>query len=244
MYIGFESPLKFVHTSPFSLFGQIPPSMSRQLAIQRGKKQDTQSFSSARPIDPDTEALLEETLKPSIDVAHRFQILHDIKKVTQFSLVWGDRIGYLTRPTLYTGDDNVTVVVGSFSDVIGQALPVAIPLDAFHGYFTTLVPRAVADRYQLPQSTQEPDTIPPPVQQDDEEDIQDQPTIGRLHFYMDVNIPENRPVIAAFPHCLPIPPGRSYPNGLAIDDQNKLHIRVVDLRLEVLHPACFEYRCD
>jgi hypothetical protein len=220
MYIGFESPLKFIHTSPFSLFGQIPPSMSRQLAIQRGKKQDTQSFSSARPIDPDIEALLEETLKPSIDVARRFQILHDIKKVTQFSLVWGDRIGYLTRPTLYTGDDNVTVVVGSFSDVIGQALPVAIPLDAFHGYFTTLVPRAVADRYQLPQSTQEPDTIPPPVQQDDEEDIQDQPTIGRLHFYMDVNIPENRPVIAAFPHCLPIPPGRSYPNGLAIDDQN------------------------
>jgi hypothetical protein len=129
-----------------------------------------------------------------------------IKKVTQFSLVWGDRIGYLTRPTLYTGDDNVTVVVGSFSDVIGQALPVAIPLDAFHGYFTMLVPRAVADRYQLPQSMQEPDTIPPPVQQDDEEDIQDQPTIGRLHFYMDVNIPENRPIIAAFPHCLPIPP--------------------------------------
>jgi hypothetical protein len=112
--------------------------MSRQLAIQRGKKQDTQSFSSACPINPDTEALLEETLKPSIDVARRFQILHDIKKVTQFSLVWGDRIGYLTRPTLYTGDDNVTVVVGSFSDVIGQALPVAIPLDAFHGYFTTL----------------------------------------------------------------------------------------------------------
>jgi hypothetical protein len=87
MYIGFESPLKFIHTSPFSLFGQIPPSMSRQLAIQRGKKQDTQSFSSARPIDPDTEALLEETLKPSIDVARRFQILHDIKKVSLNSVM-------------------------------------------------------------------------------------------------------------------------------------------------------------
>jgi hypothetical protein len=150
-------------------------------------------------------------LKPSIDVAHHFQILHDIKKVTQFFLVWGDHIGYLTWPTLYTGDDNVSVIIGSFLDVIGQALPVAISLNVFDGYFTMLVPRAVADHYQLPQSMQEPDTIPPPVQHDDEEDIQDQPTIGRLHFYMDVNIPENRPVIAAFPHCLPIPPVDSTP---------------------------------
>jgi hypothetical protein len=116
-----------------------------------------------------------------------------------FSLVEESYSSAKNDPKLFI---HVTVVVGSFSDVIGQALPVAIPLDAFHGYFTTLVPRAVDDCYQLPQSTQEPDTIPPPVQQDDEEDIQDQPTIGRLHFYMDVNIPENRPVIAAFPHCL------------------------------------------
>jgi hypothetical protein len=150
MYINFEPPLKFVHTSPFSLLDQLLPNMSCQLAIQWGKKQDTQSFSTACPIDPDTELLLEEMLKPSINVAHCFQILHDIKKVTQFSLVWGDCIGYLTHPTLYTGDDNVTVVVGSFSDVISQALPVAIPLDAFHGYFTMLVPRSVADCYQLP----------------------------------------------------------------------------------------------
>jgi hypothetical protein len=138
MYISFESLLKFVHTSLFSLLGQMHPNISCQLAIQWGKKQNTQFFSSACPIDPDTEVLLEEMLKLSIDVAHCFQILHDITKVTQFSLVWGDHIGYLTQPTLYTGDDNVTVIIGSFSDIMGQALPVAIPLDAFTGMYMVL----------------------------------------------------------------------------------------------------------
>ena len=51
MYINFEPPLQFVHTSPLSLSDQLLLSMSCQLAIQWGKKQDTQSFSAACPID-------------------------------------------------------------------------------------------------------------------------------------------------------------------------------------------------
>jgi hypothetical protein len=210
MFINFLPSLKFTHTSPLPTGHNNYPTMSRLLAIRHGKKHENKSFSTACPHNHAIETLLESTLHRSMNHALCTQILQDIKNVTQFYLVWGDRIGYLMCPTLYIDKNDVTVVIRSFSDVIGQALPMSTPLSTFGGYFTMLAPKTVANQYHLPQSEHKPDAIPPPEHPNDAEDVQDVPTMARLHFYMGTSMPENRLVIAAFLHCLPIPPGCTY----------------------------------
>ena len=188
---------------------------SRQLALNRGKTGDVQRFSLARPADPARCQLLQETLAENIHAERRNQILNDPTNCFQYACRWGDSIGFLTRPTLVTlpGAGGNTVVHGNFTDTIGQAFPVSIPLTEFRGSFTTLVRREDALQLNLSVHPKEPATIVGPRDGITRSAELIEASLERLNFDMPEEPGDgDYPVIAALPCFLPVGPGQSFPH--------------------------------
>jgi hypothetical protein len=183
---------------------------SRVLALCRGKTGDVQNFSYSRPLDPVKDLLLRGTLGKSMNTHRRTQILNDPMNCYQFLCRWGDTVGFFTRPSIESTDAGATVVVGSFTDTIGQVFPFSVPLDDFQGYFTTLVPRQLAEQYGLPMYPTAPDTVPgPPATRNRNAEIV-APSMERLHFTMpEEPVAGDHPVAVALPLFLPVGPGHT-----------------------------------
>ena len=139
--------------SPSSYYHPLPATMSaRVLALRRGKTGDTQNFSRARPADPAIVNLVQSTLGPAVNPAFRQQVLNDPGNVQQFACVFGDTLGFFTRPVIVPvpgGRAEEVAVVGSFTDTIGEAFICSTTLEEFQGNFTTLVRREDAETYSL-----------------------------------------------------------------------------------------------
>ena len=112
-------------------------------------------------------------------------------------------------------------------------------LEEFRGYFTTLVPRGVANRFNLSIHPQEPSTVagpPPPVELGRGARL-NQPapveaSLGRLDFPMpEGQGPDDLPVIVALPMVLPIGPGQTFPHVTALEggEDFVLFVRLVPL---------------
>ena len=204
----------------------LPTMTSRLLAsIRKGKTGDVQQFSKVKTRSDQVESRLLETFRSSISDRSRTQILFDTTLVTQVVILYDGAVGMLTRPIIVEPPNDEPVVVGSFSDTIGQVYPMSIPLETYMGHFTSLVPAGEATLYSLPTHPTSPDTVGPRqvrarrnVNVPEPED----PTLARLNFPMDEGAGEaDRPVIAALPVALPVPPGVHIPHttpiGTAVD---------------------------
>ena len=199
---------------------------SRLLAIRKGKTGDIQQFSKVKTRSDQVESRLLETFRSTISDRSRTQILFDTTLVTQVAVVYDGSVGFLTRPIIVEPPNDEPVVVGSFSNTIGQVYPMSIPLETYMGYFTSLVPAGEATLYSLPTHPTSPDTIGPHQARprrnapDPEE-----PTLARLNFPMAEGAGEaDRPVIAALPVALPIPPGVHIPHTTPIDSAAELEL--------------------
>jgi hypothetical protein len=137
---------------------------SRQLSLSRGKAGSVQRFSLANLPDGPKALLVRSTYGTGMSEACRAQILADPNNCSQFLCHYGDSFGFLTRPTISatTTLDGDQLVVGSFSDTLGQVYPVSFPLDHFLGVFSGLVKRSDAACFNLPVYPKEPDTIQGP----------------------------------------------------------------------------------
>jgi len=200
---------------------------TRVISLRRGKNGDTQAFSLARPADSSAVTLLEETLGPAINSSRRHQILGDSSNVYQFACLWGTSVGYLTRPTIVTGVNGEAVVTGNFTDAIGEPYPVAIPLEAFQSYVTTLIRQGDATTFQLAVHPTTPDVVAGPplvIPVADRRGRLPEPevvegTLERLGFPMPDNPgADDHPVIAAIPLFLPVGPGQTFPHLVALSD--------------------------
>ncbi len=197
--------------------------MSRQLSIRLGREGPIQRYSLVHQANVSTTADVWATLQGTVHSRIRDQTLSDPTKCSQFVCVFGDAIGFLTRPLVTERENFPPTVVGSFSDRIGTCVPVGINLPDFQGSFTTLTKRSVAEAFSLPIHPRAPDTVdgPPPPAADDEEDdpVPVPACMGRLQFLQDADhAPGNHPVIAAFPNYLPLPPGVSFPENATLAD--------------------------
>lgn len=211
---------------------------SRMLSLRRGKTGDVQNFSRARTADDTTRRLLESTLGADLNAAHRRQILDDPSNVHQFACVFGSVVGFLTRPTMMVDDDGDTLVVGNFTDTIGEPMSVTVPLEDFVGSVTTLVPRGAATTFGLSIYPANPDTIGGPLPDDavgPRRGVDPEPPEGsleRLHFPLGDDPTEaDRPVIVALPLFLPVGPGQTFPHGLRLDDPRSFqeHFPLLDV---------------
>jgi hypothetical protein len=202
----------FILATRFRLpFNLLTATMSRILALRRGKAGDVQSFSKARAPDPAKVALIEGTLRPATDGTLRIHVLSDTANVHQFACSFGDVVGYLTRPTIVLSE-GIYVVTGNFTDTIGEPFPCSIPIEEFEGHFTTLVRRSDAEKYGFAIHPKAPDTVKGAARNV-------AASMERLNFVMP-DEPEDgdRPVIAALPLFLPVGPGQTFPHLLATAD--------------------------
>lgn len=200
--------------------------MSRQLCLRLGRDGPVQRFSLSSEPDDAVAADVLTTLRASTHPSVRYQTLLDPTKCTQFACVWGNSVGFLTRPVMVEIPPNPPTVLGSFSDRIGHALPVCVSLDDFQGSFTTLTTTARAEEFLLPRHPTPAASIrgPPPaplqavdgiepVTQDDAPPPQEG-TLGRLHWPVS-NVenppPSEHPVVVALPCFLPLAPGQTFP---------------------------------
>ena len=203
---------------------------TRVRTIQRGKVVPNQRFSAVRPIRDATFRTLLDVLSPTVNAQRRTQILGDPTYCHQFAYVWGRAVGFVTRPRITDHDGNV-IVVGNFTDTIGEPCPISLPLGVFQGFFTTLVRKGDAEALRLTIHPMAPDTIPGPpldpaqggpadaLRSNQAAPVPVEASMERLGF----TIPENStdadiPVIVALPMALPLSPGLSYPHLMAIDD--------------------------
>jgi hypothetical protein len=191
---------------------------TRILSLRRGKNGDVQSFSRARPPHPGTVSMIQSTICPGINDAHRLQIWSDPGNVYQFACVYGDMFGFFTRPVLVPGGvegDASMLAVGSFTDTIGEPLPCSVKSDDFYGHFTTLVRREDAHAFGLAIHPTTPDTIEGPSAHGRAFAA----TMERLGFPLPDNPGDgDYPVIAALPCFLPIGPGLTFPHPLPAND--------------------------
>ncbi|CAB9526588.1 hypothetical protein SEMRO_1852_G301700.1 [Seminavis robusta] len=112
---------------------------ARQLSLSRGKNGPVQAFSTSRAVDPVVAQLLQRTLQPGMNTNHRQQVLSDPGNVFQFACVWNEKVGLITRPTIVTNSQGAAMVVGDFTDSIGEPHIAQMPLYDFFGFVTTLV---------------------------------------------------------------------------------------------------------
>jgi hypothetical protein len=188
---------------------------SRLLSLRRGKTGDVQSFSRARPADPAMVALIQSTFGPGINDVLRMQILSDPANVHQFACTFGDTFGFFTRPTVVNAPNGDMIVVGSFTDTIGEPVPCYVPLDEFQGHYTTLVRREDSVTFNLAIHPSTPDTVEGPTIRGAAE----MATMARLNFHLPDNPGDgDYPVIAALPLFLPVGPGQTFPHILPAGD--------------------------
>jgi len=112
-------------------------------------------------------------------------------------------------------------VVGSFTDTIGQVFPVAVPLDDFDGFFSTLVCKADAARFNLPIYPIQPEEAPgPPLAAAGEgrgtrnqNALPVEASTERLNWpAVDGGNDDDNPVIVVLPQFLPVGPGKTFPH--------------------------------
>ena len=185
--------------------------LARTAAINRGKTGAIQNFSLARQPDPSKTALLQSSIGPNFNDQHRTQVRFDSGAVFQCATRYGDTFGFFTRPSIGTDGDGEPMVCGSFSDAIGQCVPVKVPLDHFNGYFTTLIRRGDALALGLATHPSYPDSVGgPPVTRNGD------PTpasLARLGFPQpEEAVDDDRPVVVALPLFLPLPFGVTFPH--------------------------------
>jgi len=198
--------------------------MSRQLSLQLGRNGPVQRFSLSRPDDTAVNLALLETLRGSTSQRLRDQLLNDPTTCFQFACVYGDNIGFLTRPQVVPGFAGGAHVLGSFSDTLGRCVPVAIPEDQFCGSFTTLMRRADAVAFGLTAHPERPENFrgPAPVVPAEEAPADPVPaSLARLHFAgPDPMTDADMPVLVALPAFLPLGPGQTFPLEAKWDDVN------------------------
>ena len=192
---------------------------ARVLALNRGKTGEVQRFSAARRPDPGSANLILEALEETTNPQRRNQILNDPQNCFQYACRWGDSVGMLTRPMIVTtgGDNPTTVVLGSFSDTIGQSFPVSVRLADFQGFFTTLVRKADAEQLRLSTHPVDPGTVPGPPEGITRHAPLVEASMDRLGYQLpDEPNQGDFPVIAALPCFLPIGPGQTFPHPTEI----------------------------
>ena len=96
------------------------------LALHHGKNADNQLFSLARLENPTTDHLATNSLGPGVTNQRRDQLHADPTFVFQFACPWDNIGGMLTHPTIITLPDGTDVVIGNFSDTLGE--PVSVHL--------------------------------------------------------------------------------------------------------------------
>lgn len=194
---------------------------TRLHSLRRGKTGDVQSFSKARPADNAITGLIKSTLG-GVNPTLRTQVLSDPGNVCQFACVFGDCIGFYTRPIL-VADPVVPgglMVLGNFTDTIGEPLPLAVTVQEFQGHFTTLVPLGDAELFDLAIHEMRPDVVEGPTARGNRLAA----TMERLNFPMPDNpAGGDYPVVVALPRFLPIGPGQTFPHLLAIDDATSFY---------------------
>ena len=163
------------------------------------------------------QALLLDTLQHDVPFPRRWQFWSDPSRVSQFAAVYDHHVGFLTRPQLLAVPNQDDIAVGSFSDTIGECVPVSVSGESLMSWFTTLVRRADAEALGLEIHPIAPEGVVPPLA-DPADDVDDaNATLARLHFGPIVD-DGDRPVIVALPLFLPLPPGQSFPEGLNLGD--------------------------
>ena len=205
---------------------------SRILSLNRGRQADNQRFSTAFAVDAEKVALLEGTLNSDVSDARRQQLLSDPYNCSQFICPWGNMFGFLTRPVVSA---TPATVCGSWTDTIGQAVPVTVPLATFQGGFTTLASKRDARRYGLVQYPKEPDTILGPAPTG----TRNAPAIPASSARLNWDLPEDaadddHPVIVYLPNFLFVGPGQTaLHNGLRTtlaDYEDSFHLLNVYLK--------------
>ena len=192
--------------------------MSRQAQIARGRASSTRTYSTVRPKDPSLTATVCETLQLATPPQRRAQILSDSHYCSQFACLWNDVVGILTYPEYATdpSQQNTPIIVGSYSDTIGDVYPVSVGPKLFSSWFTTLVRKDDATQFHLPQHPTAPDTVQGPPPAGPPAAASPVPASnGRLNFTTSGEDGQ-QPVIAALPCFLPMPPGHTFPVGTQI----------------------------
>jgi len=160
-----------------------PFTMSRQATINRGRNGPIQRFSLSQAPNLSATTDLLATLTSACGEHRREQLLLDPTKCYQFACVWGDTIGFLTRPEVYLNAAGQPVVIGSFSDTIGTVTAVTVPIADFRGSFTSLVRAADAEHFDLPRHPTPAADLPgPPDANADAPNDPVEGTLGRLNF--------------------------------------------------------------
>lgn len=220
--------------------------MSRLILIRQGRESPTKRFSQAKPTaEPSLVAEIQTSFKPTVDARQRANIRSDPTKCLQFVCVWNDTIGFLTRPEITTTTDGNIIVVGSFSDSIGTAIPVSLPVEDFDGCFTTLVSRADANRFNFAQFPTSPDVLPgPPAPNPEAEGDDHEPllltegTRARLNFpIIDGDEEDTQPVIVALPSYPPLTAGQTFPEGFDFNTNTPTGVPILDAWLGGLRYA-------
>jgi hypothetical protein len=137
----------------------------------------------------------------------KFQILSDTNLVRQFAAIHNDKIMVLTR-TIIQSDTMAVAAWGDKTDL--HCSPVSYNPLQLRETFVSLTPKASAELFKIPVSTeQDPVSMDPGVGSD-------QPGPDRLKFPFVTD--EESPVIAVFPLLLPIPSGVTFPTDKLITD--------------------------
>ncbi|CAB9530401.1 unknown protein [Seminavis robusta] len=161
--------------------------------------------------------------QPGMNNNHRQQVLGDPNNASQFACVWNAKVGILTCPVIITLDNGDPVVVGDFTDTIGEPFAVSLPVDEFFGFVTTFVRAGDAAHFRLGVHPISPDTVagppvappagvPPPRRNRQELPVPVEATLGRLNFpgLPDEPGDDDLPRIAALPVFQPLEPGFTF----------------------------------
>ena len=195
---------------------------ARQAALARGKSAPNQTISGNRAPNPSACQVIVDALRHETSVERRTHVLNDPTMCGQFAVKWGSAIGTLSHPTVVEPALGTARVTGSYTDTIGRPYPIQLTVDAFRGYFTTLVPRNDAEAFHLAMHSILPETIPGRAAEGRGARHQERPdpTLERLNFPMpDDPTPGDRPVIVALPVALPLGPGQALPPDYNLRDE-------------------------
>ena len=170
--------------------------------------------------NPAKVTLLEATLTEGVSPAQRSLVWSDPTNSSQFVCCWDTSFGFFTRPVISQRVDGDTHwVIGSFTDTIGQVFPVAVPLDEFDGFFTTLVRKDDVARFNLPIYPMEPEEVPGPPPAGKGRGTRNQnanPVEGSMEQLdwpdADGENNDGNPVIVVLPQFLPVGPGQTFPH--------------------------------
>jgi hypothetical protein len=123
----------------------------------------------------------------------------------QLLFVTNGTIGVLTYPTLTTDEANNLRIIGSYGNDIDALAPAAITGELLSHSISALIPKAVANKYDLPRLAADPLELDAPLPS------QEGPGPARLHVMF--NEAENAPVIAVIPATFSVPLGLTPPTS-------------------------------